>query len=988
MLTFLIFSVLLVEYSVTSVVEYVDPICGFVAATNIESILSEWSCYPNGTTVSIPCMSPQWEGIACDGSSEFSNITSILLEDTLSSVLTGTLPSSLGSLSALTFLAVYETEVFGSIPASYGCLTKIVTLVLFGNQLTGPLPSGIANMPFLYYMDIMANFLSGPLPSNLGSMSALVELIVNQNQFSGLIPSSVGCLSVLISLSLTDNCISGRLPPSLGSLSHTLQLFATSNRLTGHIPTELCIMANLEAISLGENQLSGRIPSCVDQLSSLQSLFIDSNELTGPLPPKLFNMSVLRDLNLRQNRLTGSLPAASGYAGQLVNLNINGNLLTGSLPASFGSVTSFQVLYLTDNLFTGSIPPAWGNLTNLAYMFLDDNMLTGVVPLGVQALRELYFVTFSYNFLSGSIPSGFTSSDLQYLFMENNLFTGSLPSNVDSFTNLHYLDLHGNLLSGPLGFTQLPNLLYLDMSKNLFVGTIPSDMSWTIGSFNVSDNPLSGYIPTQLGASSSLNSLNVSGTPIDGTIPVEFCATIRGISIDVTGTNIECYSGCLTSSAVVIIGASSQCHNGDITLRFLVLCGFCCVVLVLFTLVYRWNTRNARSRSSAARKESRADTDKVDAPSHASLKTGGAKNHKLLVGVVTITFFKLLLAIVISMGLNNWWSYGDHDNSDAVVESCSNPAVGNCYSFCQDVTVVGVNITTDDYTVDDGTADSYPTVNSATHYTEDTYCIAELRGGCAYGYWLVFRLVPIMLHTVGFLMQGLTWWFYSEFTPQQKQFDFYIEYLFPELLDVIHVADGGKLDYRAMFRDLTRNPAFSVFSFLEMLTVVYVWGELWVPSVYCGSVRPLSLYHYPILMTLLELTKFNLYVVSSLAQEGCFGLAVWSLFNFEMFVAHFWISSVLAGIFAGTSVVNLCEFLLWRISQIYFCCTGTSSKAWPNIINMVDEPSNTVQNADTSTGIRSMNPLVLVAELPTCCGDLEGGGKDNGAIELRVSIHE
>ena len=42
-------------------------LCGFIAATNIQSVRTQWSCTTAGYTSSDPC-SPLWSGVTCAGS--------------------------------------------------------------------------------------------------------------------------------------------------------------------------------------------------------------------------------------------------------------------------------------------------------------------------------------------------------------------------------------------------------------------------------------------------------------------------------------------------------------------------------------------------------------------------------------------------------------------------------------------------------------------------------------------------------------------------------------------------------------------------------------------------------------------------------------------------------------------------------------------------------------------------------------------------------
>ena len=71
-----------------------------------------------------------------------------------------------------------------------------------------------------------------------------------------------------------------------------------------------------------------------------------------------------------------------------------------------------------------------------------------------------------------------------------------------------------------------------------------------------------------------------------GSIPSEFCST-TSLSIDVSGTSIECYSGCLTSSPVKVVGASATCPNGSILYRFLVISGVLVVLVLVFSVMLR-----------------------------------------------------------------------------------------------------------------------------------------------------------------------------------------------------------------------------------------------------------------------------------------------------------------------------------------------------------------------------------------------------------------
>ena len=253
-----------------------------------------------------------------------------------------------------------------------------------------------------------------------------------------------------------------------------------------------------------------------------------------------------------------------------------------------------------------------------------------------------------------------------------------------------------------------------------------------------------------------------------------------------------------------------------------------------------------------------------------------------------------------------------------------------------------------------------------TPHDGNPYCLAELPASCAYKYWLIFKLVPLLLHLVQFLLQCGTLWYCGEFVPQQIQYEAVIIYLYPEAgarfrtrtkagvaagamvgaesderrvekgLETETDPDAGVeagvmsegvqgdsasnkysdsfptpsrqqdiLSYLSSGIALRRNllvhlqiPYFySVFSFIEVSTAIYVWIELRYPSTYCGAVRPPSLYYSPILMTLLDMIKFNIYVCTQYCVSNRLSDALLALFNMEIFATNIWVTVYLFGWF-------------------------------------------------------------------------------------------
>ena len=135
----------------------IDPICGFVAATNIETIYPSWSCNVSGVPNSDAC---NWHGVSCSVEGE---LVSILVQD---NKLVGTLTPSLGSIASIDEISILLTNITGSLPSSWGFMIGMQKLDLSSNSLTGSLPSSWGSMTGMQQLHLHSNSLAGSLPSS------------------------------------------------------------------------------------------------------------------------------------------------------------------------------------------------------------------------------------------------------------------------------------------------------------------------------------------------------------------------------------------------------------------------------------------------------------------------------------------------------------------------------------------------------------------------------------------------------------------------------------------------------------------------------------------------------------------------------------------------------------------------------------------------------------------------------------------------------
>jgi leucine-rich repeat protein SHOC2 len=181
-----------------------------------------------------------------------------------------TLPSSIGSLTDLTYLSLENNRLI-CLPESIGNLTRLTKLKLQNNQLTY-LPESIGNLTSLATLYLRGNQLES-LPESFGNLKQLKNLMLDGQQLQSL-PESIGNLCQLTYLQLHNNCLD-RIPDSIGNLRKLSIVDFSDNRLT-------------------------ELPENIGLLTALTTMYLDGNLLTG-LPDSVDNLSSLRVIDLRDN---------------------------------------------------------------------------------------------------------------------------------------------------------------------------------------------------------------------------------------------------------------------------------------------------------------------------------------------------------------------------------------------------------------------------------------------------------------------------------------------------------------------------------------------------------------------------------------------------------------------------------------------------------------------------------------------------------------
>ncbi|EPS58571.1 hypothetical protein M569_16242, partial [Genlisea aurea] len=147
--------------------------------------------------------------------------------------LVGRLGDSFGDFSSIKYITLSNNLIQGNIPTNLPA--TLINVFLSDNKLTGSIPSSISSLTQLSAMSLNDNGLSGEIPDAFGDLPVLVNLDLSSNNLSGQLPSSMQKLSSLTTLHLQNNQISGTLDV-LQNLS-LKDLNVENNLFNGPIPS-------------------------------------------------------------------------------------------------------------------------------------------------------------------------------------------------------------------------------------------------------------------------------------------------------------------------------------------------------------------------------------------------------------------------------------------------------------------------------------------------------------------------------------------------------------------------------------------------------------------------------------------------------------------------------------------------------------------------------------------------------------------------------
>ncbi|XP_051144610.1 leucine-rich repeat receptor-like serine/threonine-protein kinase BAM3 [Andrographis paniculata] len=442
-------------------------------------------------------------------------------------------------------LNISSMNLYGTISPQISRLDKLVELSIDGNNFTGDIM--IENLSSLQFLNMSNNQFSGGLDWNYSSIANLEVLDAYNNNLTAYLPIGVLSLKKLRHMELGGNFFFGRIPASYGNLFWLEYLSLAGNDLEGEIPRELGNLTNLRELSLGYyNAYEGGIPREFGKLVRLVHLDLSSCGLGGSIPPELGNLKLLNTLYLHVNKLSCPIPKSLGNLTSLVNLDLSLNQFHGEIPYELIHLKKIKLLNLFMNRFNRSIPDYFADYPELETIALWMNNFTGTIPRNLGRNKRLINVDLSSNQLTGTIPEHLCASNqLKTLILYKNYLFGSIPNEFSACSSLVRVRLGQNYLNGsiPGAFIYLPELNFLELQSNLLSGSLSENRDFStnqskLGQMNLSNNQLSGPLPSSLSNLSSLQILLLSGNSFSGPIPPSIGKLQQAVKLDLSGNSL------------------------------------------------------------------------------------------------------------------------------------------------------------------------------------------------------------------------------------------------------------------------------------------------------------------------------------------------------------------------------------------------------------------------------------------------------------------
>jgi Leucine-rich repeat (LRR) protein len=272
--------------------------------------------------------------------SELGNLVNLEALSLNDNSLRGALPQVMGGWSMMQSMNLSVNMFSGDIDLfAFENFTSLQVLDISLNSYSGTLPSAVFTLPALSSVVLSQNCFSGSLPSSMCLNKKLRSIVLD------LLTGSCGSRSGEVFQGIVlAHYMTGTIPSCLWSSSSIRTLHLVGNGLHGSL-TDLSNASVLSVLALGSNQLTGTVPISFQQHEFVQ-LDLSINRLSGTLMSDLVVSRSATVYDLSTNRLSGDIPSAlySSYASGAINV-LEGNIFScqqNNIPKSDVSHSSYQ----------------------------------------------------------------------------------------------------------------------------------------------------------------------------------------------------------------------------------------------------------------------------------------------------------------------------------------------------------------------------------------------------------------------------------------------------------------------------------------------------------------------------------------------------------------------------------------------------------------------------------------------------------------------
>ncbi|XP_022922182.1 MDIS1-interacting receptor like kinase 2-like [Cucurbita moschata] len=269
------------------------------------------------------------------------------------SLIYGSIPTSLGNLSNFKDLDVSNNALIGANPTSFGRLLNLKKLYLGQNRL-----EELEEECFIQLENLETFVLE---EAHFDNLSRLNSLLIADNEHLSLEMTSNWVPAFQLNHFDAGSCIGyfgSEFPPWLRTQKTLVNLWLSNTSISSAFPRWLRTQ-NLTTLDLSYNQIVGPIPTSIRaQMPNLENLYLNDNLINDSLPLSLCKLKNGARLFV--------------LSSNLILLDLSSNNFSGKFPYSHGNLLGVQMLNLENNS-EGSMPSVMKNARDLNFLNLGRN---------------------------------------------------------------------------------------------------------------------------------------------------------------------------------------------------------------------------------------------------------------------------------------------------------------------------------------------------------------------------------------------------------------------------------------------------------------------------------------------------------------------------------------------------------------------------------------------------------------------------------------